>query len=345
MRNEGREFIAMADSPIFIVGCPRSGTKLIRDLLRSHPNITFPHESQFIPRLYRLYGDPVNEREAVRLAGTILGIYWVRAFGLSQTASSFSQCRTYAEIVSGIFREWAAKEGKPRWGDKTPQYVTEIPTLIEIFPSCRIIHIYRDGRDVALSFMKQWFGPGNVFSAASVWKRMVTKGRSDGAEAGPDRYMEIRYETLLEDPREIMEEVCKFIGKPFCEAVLRPNFIESGINLSKPGGYGTKTEILSKNRGKWRSGMPVPDRAVFESVAGGLLTELGYETEGLSRPIGFHERVKWKAQDLSNFADKRLRRGRIGEWLPGELLFMWADVRGYIKMEKLFGKVFPKRKS
>jgi len=335
----------MADSPIFIVGCPRSGTKLIRDLLRSHPNITFPHESQFIPRLYRLYGDPVNEKEVVRLAGTILGIYWVRAFGLSQTASSFSQCRTYAEIVSGIFREWAAKEGKPRWGDKTPQYVTEIPTLIEIFPSCKIIHIYRDGRDVALSFMKLWFGPGNVFSAASAWKRMVTKGREDGGRAGPERYMEVRYETLLEDPREIMEEVCKFIGEPFCEAVLRPNFIESGINLSKPGGYGTKTEILSKNQGKWRNEMSAPDRAIFESVAGDLLGELGYETEGHGRRIAMHERLLWNIQDYYHFLEMRLKRRNINARIADELLLRWADIRGGIKMEKLFGKVFPKRKN
>jgi hypothetical protein len=56
--------MTMADSPIFIVGCPRSGTKLIHDLLRSHPNITIPHESQFIPD-YRLYGGLVNEKEDI----------------------------------------------------------------------------------------------------------------------------------------------------------------------------------------------------------------------------------------------------------------------------------------
>lgn len=178
---EDEGIMTMADSPIFIVGCPRSGTKLIRDLLRSHPNITFPHESHFIPKFYKLYGDPGNEKEAVQLAAKILGIHWLRSFGITRTPSSFSEYRTYAEIVSGIFREWAAKERKPRWGDKTPQHVTEIPTLIEIFPSCKIIHIYRDGRDVALSFMKEWFGPGNVYSAASAWKRMVTKGMLDGS--------------------------------------------------------------------------------------------------------------------------------------------------------------------
>jgi hypothetical protein len=222
--------------------------------------------------------------------------------------------------------------------------VTEIPTLIEIFPSCKIIHIYRDGRDVALSYMKVWFGPGNVFSAASAWKRMVTKGRSDGAEAGPDRYMEIRYETLLDRPEETMEGVCAFIGEPYDEAVLKLNFIEIDVNPSKPGGYGTKTEILRANQEKWRSGMRVGDRAIFESAAGGLLRELGYETEGLGRPIGMHERLFWSIQDYYHFVDMRLNRRYMKAWFLDELLLRWADIRGGIKMEKVFGKISPKRK-
>lgn len=334
----------MADSPIFIVGCPRSGTKLIRDLLRSHPNITFPHESHFIPQIYKLYGNPRNEDEAVKIAAVILDIHWVRTFGLSLTPSSFSDCRSYGEMVSAIFGEWARRDGKPRWGDKTPQYVTDIPTLIEIFPSCKIIHIYRDGRDVALSFIREWFGPGNVYSAARAWKRMVTKGRDDGGRADPERYREVRYEILIDRPRETMEEVCEFIGEPFCEAVLTPNFIQSELNLSKPGGYGTKTGILSSNHGKWRNEMPAADRAVFESVAGELLRELGYETEGLGRPIAIHEKLFWVVQDYYNFIQKRREKSRTKGWLRGALLLKWADVQSGLTVNRLFGRFNSKSK-
>lgn len=335
----------MIDSPIFIVGCPRSGTKLIRDLLRSHPNITFPQESQFIPRLYRLYGDPENDKEALRIAAAILSLHWIRTFDLNVVPASFAGYRSYGEIVSAIFKAWAAKEGKPRWGDKTPQYVTDIPALVEIFPSCKIIHIYRDGRDVALSYMKIWFGSGNVYTAAGAWKRMVTKGRSDGAAAGPERYMDLRYETLLDRPRETMTDVCDFIGERFDEAVLTPSFIESGLNLVKPGGYGTKTEILRKNHGKWRRDMSTVDREVFESVAGDLLDELGYETEGLIRPIGILEKFFWTLQDYYNFTRKRLSRGGKSEWLPGELLLRWADLRGGLTRDRLNANIFRKRKT
>lgn len=68
-------------SPIFIVGCPRSGTGLIRNLLRSHPNLTFPGESHFIPGFFKTYGDPKSEGEARELAARILNLEWINSGG------------------------------------------------------------------------------------------------------------------------------------------------------------------------------------------------------------------------------------------------------------------------
>jgi hypothetical protein len=97
--------------------------------------------------------------------------------------------------------------------------------------------------------MKRWFGPGNIYAAASAWKRMVTKGRFVGARAGIERYMEIRYETLLDNPGETMQDVCAFIGEPYYEAVLKPNFVEIDVNPSKPGGTGRKPRYCVRIRG------------------------------------------------------------------------------------------------
>lgn len=87
------------------------------------------------------------------------------------------------------------------------------------------------------------------------------------------------------------------------------------------------------------------DRAIFESAAGELLRELGYETEGHVRRISRHERILWSIQDYYHFPVMRLKRRNINEWIADELLLRWADVRGDIKMDKLFGKISPKRKN
>jgi hypothetical protein len=90
--------------------------------------------------------------------------------------------------------------------------------------------------------------------------------------------------------------------------------------------------------------MRVGDRVIFESASGELLRELGYETEGLGRPIGMHERLFWSIQDYYHFVDMRLNRRYMKAWLLDELFLRWADIRGGIKMDKLLGKISPIRK-
>src|SRR5271167_2576079 len=99
--------------------------------------------------------------------------------------------------------------------------------------------------------------------------------------------MEVRYETLLDQPSETMDAVCKFLNEPFTEQVLKRN-----IDLSVRKCI--KTEIERVNQKKWKVEMPRSERAIFESVAGDLLTILGYETEGLSRHMGTPEKLMWK---------------------------------------------------
>jgi hypothetical protein len=322
----------VANAPIFIVGCARSGTSLLRNLLRAHPRITFPGESHFIPELYRAYGDPETSRQACKLGERILKLWWVRKWELSIPLESFSPCRSFREVVGVIYEAYARKERKVRWGDKTPRYVLAIPTLLEVFPDCQIIHIYRDGRDVALSQLKHPSGLSrNVFVAAEVWKQRVGAGRMYGARLPADQYMEVRYESLITETEPTMRRVCGFLHESFAPEVLRPDFLDR----STPGlHFGPKhpldvsrSEIVGVNQKKWRQQMSLGDRQVFESVAGPLLEELGYEVEGLSRTIPPLERRAWRAQHWFRFLLTRLDTAHKRQWVPSHLRIRWAIIR------------------
>ena len=324
--------VHVTDSPIFIVGCPRSGTTLLRDLLRSHPHLTFPEESHFIPQLYESYGDPKDEREARKLAAKILSLRWVQAWELQLTPAEFAQDRSYARIVSRLYEAWALKENKPRWGDKTPPYVIKIPVLREIFPEAKIIHIYRDGRDVASSWVRVRFGPRNVFTAASAWTTMVAAGRAAGARLPPETYLEVCYESLVRHPRETMTQVCAFLGEPFTDAVLQASPLVGWNRYSPIVGSARprkprSDEIVATNLEKWKREMPLSDRILVESVAADLLETLGYETEGLARRITCPERWMWKADHWLRWSLLRLNRRGNYRVLKDVLLTRWADLR------------------
>jgi hypothetical protein len=324
----------MADSPIFIVGCPRSGTTLLRDLLRAHPRLTFPGESQLLVDLYKGYGDPQNEREAVRLAAKMLNMGSVPFWGLRLEPSSFANDRSYRAVASRLYEAWALSENKPRWGDKTPRYVTDIPVLPKIFPDAKVIHIYRDGRDVALSWLSHQFGPHNLFTAARNWKLMVSSGREAGARLPQNTYLEVRYELLITSPAETMKRVCAFLDEPFTEAVLRPN---PWGRRDTPRRYRPivgshrramrSTEIVSGNAGKWKQAMSASERNLFESVAGDLLAELGYETEGVSRRITKPEMCVWKGHNFLMWFLRRLNMTGSPRLLREGLIRKWSRVR------------------
>lgn len=289
-------------APIFIVGCPRSGTTLLRNLLRSHPRLSFPPESHFIPQLYAAYGDPANEREARRLTNVLLDLRWVRRWKCEFDRTALGACRSYAALIDELFQTWARKEGKPRWGDKTPKNVLQIPALGTIFPHARFIHVYRDGRDVARSLISSPIGPENWFSAALHWRTLVETGRRAGRALPKGAYAEVRYETLLGDLEGTLRRICEFVDEPFDPALLEQNVLPIEKRVHRIAafrpysrGYNGQAPIVTDNTNKWKTEVTPRQRMLFESVAGDLLEELGYETEGHRKSIPTYARLGWKA--------------------------------------------------
>ncbi len=321
----------MTEPPIFITGCPRSGTALLRDLLRGHPRLSFPPESHFIPSFYLGYGDPGCGREAVRLAERILGLEWIRFWTLPLEPSDFAPDRSFRDVLCRLYGAWARREGKPRWGDKTPHYVRDMRLLREIFPEAKILHIIRDGRDVALSWLKSGHQPRNLVTAAELWRDFVKAGRSGGRDLPPGSFLEVRYESLLHEPEETMRRVCRVIGEPYAPSVLRPNpapplVRQPLLGRRKPVPRAASV-ILADNSGRWKNEMSRDDRARFESVAGDLLAELGYETEGLRRPLSDAARLGWRIHQLTVWGASRLNLRDAWSWWRTELEIRRARLR------------------
>jgi hypothetical protein len=311
----------MSAAPVFVVGCPRSGTSLLRDLLRSHPRISIPPESHFIPRFYLGWGDPGSAGAARALAARLLSMQPVRRWELELEPAAFSSCRSFAEVLEVLYGEFARVEGKSRWGDKTPHYVTNLPILAGLFPDARFIHIYRDPRDVVHSWEGRSFRPGNTYCGARDWRRMVATGRRDGATLG-ERYLEIRYETLVSAPGEAMRGACEFLDEPYAgemvrRAERRPIYGEKQVRR--------KAEVDPAKAFEWRRRMPAADRAVVETVAGDLMSELGYELEGPRRPISAAQRGWWQLSGKARSTRNRVRNRQLS--VANWLLVLRADGR------------------
>jgi hypothetical protein len=191
------------------------------------------------------------------------------------------------EAVRLVYRAYARANGKHRYGDKTPIHVLNVGLLAELFPESRFVHVLRDGRDVACSYLQQDFGPRTSAEAAFRWKRAVRAGRRSGQALEGGRYTEVRYERLVTDPEETLRAVSAFAELTFDTAML--DYHRSDRVPAERPHYRSVGRPPTPGLRDWRREMRRGDLVVFEALAGDLLDELGYE-RGVPR-IGAAGRV------------------------------------------------------
>ena len=207
-----------ADRPIFVLGCPRSGTTLLQLMLHAHPRIAIPPETRFVLTTYEArntFGDLREESSRRALADSIVGQRQTLFYDLGLDADEVLE-----EIVAGpptlgsafgiVFRAYARRFDKPRWGDKRPAYYQYIPALLRMFPDAQIVHLIRDGRDCVASLQTMpWFNQ-DVYAAVCTWTEAIDSGRRAARRLPADAYFELRYEDLVADPAARLAELCQF---------------------------------------------------------------------------------------------------------------------------------------
>ena len=124
------------------------------------------------------------------------------------------------QALRAVGEAYALAAGKPRWGDKTPGYVTAMELIQGALPEARFVHVIRDGRDVAVSLAGVAWGPEDAAGAAKLWSRRIRIARRQAARLAPGTYTEVRYEELVSDPRGVLGRLCGILELPFSEEML-----------------------------------------------------------------------------------------------------------------------------
>jgi protein-tyrosine sulfotransferase len=265
---EGRPPESRAASPIFVIGCQRSGTSLLRRILDSHPSIACPPESKFILPAVQV----LRDRAAMSGLDSM-------GYGRDEVVASLRS------FVSGFFEGYARARGKPRWADKTPNYVDCLPELWELFgPDGRFVMIVRNGLDVAYSLAD----PARHFPAIDEHVRAA--GGSVAIGAGrywsdqneridafrldhPDACLRIRYEDLTERPEETLQAMFEFLGETWDPSVLDYNSAPHHSGFEDPDVRRRRT--IEPNSGR-ADAWPDDVRVAVAAACEPSLSKLGY---------------------------------------------------------------------
>jgi hypothetical protein len=276
----------------FIVGAPRSGTTLLRLMLDSHPDLAIPPETGFLTGPTLLPGGGPHEflRSLKRSQNWAdLHLDDEKLLANLSALTAFNPADAYRVC----YATYASRFSKPRYGDKTPSYAFHMERIEQLLPEAHFIHIIRDGRDTAISLRRQWFSPGQEMTTqARFWADHVRTARASAGKVR--RYLEIRFETLILDTEATLSKICTFIGLDFSADMLRyyeraPARLHEheGRNLGK-GRILTKSARIDQQARTmlppqrdlvfgWRHEMKRQEIVEFQTVAGTLLRDLGYE--------------------------------------------------------------------
>jgi hypothetical protein len=299
--------------PLFVVGCDRSGTTVLRLVLDRGGEIAIPTESMIVADFARFASAPLTtDAEFDRLAGAVWKHPKVREWSIAggpPRREGRTGAAAYRAAIEAPYLAYAHLRGTDRWGDKTPYYVLHIDLVKRVFPEARIVHLVRDGRDVALSLLRVPFGPANVWAAAHQWRDAVDAGDAAAERYGED-VLTVRYEDLVSDPAATVPRICAFAGLAY-----RPEMLEverTGSDRLIKGQEGWFRQlgagITTASVGRWRTEMSAARQAVFTSIAADALRRHGYDlpTVAASPPP-----VPAAAYAAHNWAVKVVQFGRL----------------------------------
>jgi len=288
----------MKKSPIFIIGNPRSGTTLLRLMLSSHKNIVIAPESGFSVWFYPTYKD-WNPKQVSRKDDLIDKILKSRKFdtwGISELdvvkEINYKNPQNYVEFVSCIYELYAKKMKKEfkRWGDKNGFYVKCPETIKELFQDAVLIHIVRDGRDIACSYrelmkrnIQSLYKPNlntSIFDIANEWRNNLLHVSKVFNDINSSDYMTVRYEDLVLNTESSLRKICFFLGEVYDEN-MNNFYVENQVKSLEPVEFiqwkeKTLLPIQEKNVGKYKNCLSNKEKLEFESIAGDVLSMFNY---------------------------------------------------------------------
>jgi hypothetical protein len=272
-------------APVFVLGCGRSGTKLLYHMLLSAGGFAVYHtESNAFNLLGLRFGDLRKRKNRQKLLNAWFRSKLFQRSGLTREEIEpriLNECQNTGDFLRILMETIARKQGVDRWAESTPLHLLYLPLIKKLIPEALIVHIIRDGRDVAVSLDKiGWIRPfpwdrrRSLVLAGLFWKWMVSRGRKYGSKMGSD-YVEVQYEDLIRDPRATLARLSAFIDQDLdydriqsvaLGAVRTPN--------SSFKADGNHKEVSPM--GRWKTVLSTAEVAQLESEIGDLLVELGY---------------------------------------------------------------------
>lgn len=271
-------------APVFVVGCARSGTTLLYDMLLSAGGFAlYLGESNIFNFLAPRFGDLRKRENRERMWQVWLGSSLFRVSGLRPgdvRSEILDNARNAGDFLRIVMEAVARQQGTQRWAGNAPEEILYLREIKKTLPDALVIHIVRDGRDVAVSLSQKryirpfpWRERETLEGAALYWEWVIRKGRASAAELGND-YTEVRFEELVRTPRQVLRQLSTFLEHDLDYGRVLENRIGA---VAKPNtSFGNSSESQFNPIERWKRQLTADQLRRVEELVGDTLEELDY---------------------------------------------------------------------
>lgn len=258
-------------------------------MLNQLPAISAPHPPHILKTFFPLlgyYGDLKSTKNFFSLASDVCE--WVNVNPVPWEDLVFNpdeivaRCKTNTliELFVRIYEMKALHDQAQYWCCKSMESVHYVKEIEETGLLPYYLYIYRDGRDVALSFLKAIVGPKHVYHLAKKWEDEQRLSLYWKEKIDPKRFIMVQYEALIHDPETVMKSLCQALDVPYSREVFEYFHSHESFNTASSGAMwkNVVNPIMPDNHNKFERELTSTQLDIFEAVAGEMLGKLGYGT-------------------------------------------------------------------
>ena len=294
---------------IFVVGCPRSGTTKLTDIINRHSSIVSSSETHFFNINWDLafnkdledfissdkfsnFLEHFRIQDFLKLNKLSQEVFieeFKKNYSDNQALSNLSSKDIYLKSLFDVIVSLSLQNdqyGASIFCEKTPQHIRSVDKILYYYPEAKFIHVIRDGRDVVNSLLKMPWRPDGLINNARFWKKFVKFGfamqnhlEQNGKQ---NQWFNLRYEELLESPEEVLHLMCDFLGLEYEAAMLENDeILDSKVYADWESKWKHKVTLdLDMARiGAYKKEMPEDDQITLNWFIQKELEELSYEVD------------------------------------------------------------------
>ena len=180
-----------------------------------------------------------------------------RTIGYAPSPGKSDLVDALVRFLRHVIQNTLEKQGKQIYVEDNTWNILWFDRFLELIPQAKLVHIYRDPRDVVASFTQQTWTPSDPSQAALFYNGIMERWWDIRKHLPKTSYMEISLENLVQTPEALTKEICRFWNIPWHESLL-------------------KTDLSRSHSGRWKKDLNPKDQDNIQTILSDTIGNLGY---------------------------------------------------------------------